>query len=84
MSAWEGPAMSENSFRICIIHLDEGKAEIVNFGDKNLLIGGSGLAAALFEKYGLPQEPWSHPDPPLIFAIGCLTGYFPLMSYNFV
>ncbi len=72
--------MSEHTFRVCIVHLDEGKAEIVSFGDRNRLIGGSGLAAALFEKYGLPLEPWSHPDQPLIFAIGCLTGYFPLMS----
>lgn len=72
--------MSDAAFRVCIVHLDEGKGEIVSFGDKNLHIGGSGLAAALFEKYGLPGESWSHPDQPLIFAIGCLTGYFPLMS----
>ncbi|EPR39775.1 aldehyde ferredoxin oxidoreductase [Desulfovibrio sp. X2] len=72
--------MSDNPFRVCIVHLDEAKAEIVSFGEKNALMGGSGLAAALFEKYGLPSEPWSHPDQPLIFAIGCLSGYFPLMS----
>lgn len=72
--------MSDAAFRVCIIHLDKGKGEIISFGDKNKFIGGSGLAAALFEKYGLPGEPWSHPDQPLIFAIGCLTGYFPLMS----
>lgn len=72
--------MSDPAFRICVIHLDRGKSEIISFGDKNLLIGGSGLAAALFEKFGQPGEPWSHPDQPLIFAIGCLTGYFPLMS----
>lgn len=72
--------MSDPTFRVCVIHLDRGKSEIISFGDKNLLIGGSGLAAALFEKFGQPGEPWSHPDQPLIFAIGCLTGYFPLMS----
>lgn len=72
--------MPEAAFRVCIVHLDQGKGEIVSFGDKNRHIGGSGLAAALFEKYGLPGQPWSHPDQPLIFAIGCLTGYFPLMS----
>ncbi|HDQ40282.1 MAG TPA: aldehyde ferredoxin oxidoreductase [Desulfonatronum sp.] len=72
--------MSDAAFRVCIIHLHRGKSEIVTFGDKNKHIGGSGLAAALFEQFGLPGEPWSHPDQPLIFAIGCLTGYFPLMS----
>jgi aldehyde:ferredoxin oxidoreductase len=80
MSAWGEPVMSDTAFRICIFHLDTNKGEIIAFGDKNKYIGGSGLAAALFEQYGLPREPWSHPDQPLIFAIGCLTGYFPLMS----
>ncbi|SMP66401.1 aldehyde:ferredoxin oxidoreductase [Desulfonatronum zhilinae] len=72
--------MTDTAFRICIVHLDRDKGEIISFGDKNVHIGGSGLAAALFETYGLPEKPWSHPDQPLIFAIGCLTGYFPLMS----
>ncbi|GAB6058352.1 aldehyde ferredoxin oxidoreductase C-terminal domain-containing protein [Desulfonatronum parangueonense] len=72
--------MTDTAFRVCIVHLDRDKGEIISFGDKNVHIGGSGLAAALFEKFGLPEEPWSHPDQPLIFAIGCLTGYFPLMS----
>lgn len=69
-----------DAFRVCVVHLDSGRSEIIPFGDKNTHIGGSGLAAALFEKYGLPGEPWSHPEQPLIFAIGCLTGSFPLMS----
>ncbi|SDB42655.1 aldehyde:ferredoxin oxidoreductase [Desulfonatronum thiosulfatophilum] len=72
--------MTDTAFRVCIVHLDRDKGEIISFGDKNVHIGGSGLAAALYEKFGLPEEPWSHPDQPLIFAIGCLTGYFPLMS----
>jgi aldehyde:ferredoxin oxidoreductase len=42
--------------------------------------GGSGLAALLFEKYGHTDKPWNDPNQPLIFAIGPLTGYFPLMS----
>lgn len=73
-------AMNDPTFRVCLVRLDKAKSEIIAYGDKNTQIGGSGLAAALFEKYGLPDEPWSHPDQPLIFAIGCLTGYFPLMS----
>ena len=47
---------------------------------RDAVIGGSGLGALLFGKYGRPDRPWSDPDQPLIFAIGPLTGYFPLMS----
>jgi aldehyde:ferredoxin oxidoreductase len=34
----------------------------------------------LFEKYGILDKPWNDPAQPLIFAIGPLTGYFPLMN----
>ena len=43
-------------------------------------MGGSGLAADLFREYGHVDRDWDDPDQPLIFAIGPLTGYFPLMS----
>jgi len=68
------------TYRVVVMHLDKGFAEPVSFGDTRELLGGSHLAAALYEKYGLPSEPWDHPDQPLIFAIGPLAGYFPLMS----
>jgi aldehyde:ferredoxin oxidoreductase len=51
-----------------------------NHGREKHHAGGSGLAALLFNKYGHPDRPWNDPDQPLIFAIGPLTGYFPLMS----
>ena len=44
------------------------------------MLGGSGLAAGLFAAYGIMDAPADHPDQPLIFAIGPLTAYFPLMS----
>jgi aldehyde:ferredoxin oxidoreductase len=47
---------------------------------RNTVAGGSGLAALLFEKYALLDKPWDEPGQPLIFTIGPLTGYFPLMS----
>ena len=47
---------------------------------RETVAGGSGLAAHLFMKYAEPDRPWNDPDQPLIFAIGPLTGYFPLMS----
>ncbi len=34
----------------------------------------------LFARFGNAHKPWDDPDQPLIFAIGPLTGLFPLMS----
>lgn len=69
-----------NPYRVLHVRLDTGRMEPVAFGDKAELLGGSHLAAALFGTFGLPGEAWDHPEQPLIFAIGPLTGYFPLMS----
>jgi aldehyde:ferredoxin oxidoreductase len=55
-----------------------GTVEIVDGRDE--VVGGSGLAAVLFKSHGHADRPWSGQDQPLIFAIGPLTGYFPLMS----
>jgi len=71
---------NEETFRVLLVNLDEQKSKLVEFGDPKEQLGGSGLAAALFSAYGHPELPASHPDQPLIFAIGPLTGYFPLMS----
>lgn len=70
----------ENAFRILVANLDTGKGEFRRFGDKRELLGGSGLAAALYAEYGLPDVPALDPGQPLIFAIGLLTGCYPLMS----
>jgi aldehyde:ferredoxin oxidoreductase len=67
-------------FRVMAIDLDSGRGEVITFGDRTAHGGGSGLAAALFATYGDPAEPHDDPNQPLIFAIGPLTGYFPLMS----
>lgn len=71
---------ANQTYRVVVMHLDKGYAEPVSFGDTSELLGGSHLAAALYDKFGLPHEPWDHPEQPLIFAIGPLVGYFPLMS----
>lgn len=68
------------SFRILVVDLGTGRAEIKDFGSPAEHLGGSGLAAGLFEAYGDPSAPWDDPRQPLIFAIGPLTGYLPLMS----
>ena len=72
--------INEEAFRVLVVNLTEGTSEPVFFGSPSELLGGSGLAAGLFAEHGLMDAPADHPDQPLIFAIGPLTGYFPLMS----
>ena len=67
-------------FRVLVVDLSARKGKIVNHDGRDEVIGGSGLAAFLFDRYGHIDRPWQDPDQPLIFAIGPLTGYFPLMS----
>jgi aldehyde:ferredoxin oxidoreductase len=70
----------ESSFRVLVFDLGRGQGKFIRFGDKVKHLGGSGLAAALFQEYGVPDAPAFDPRQPLIFAIGPLTGCFPLMS----
>lgn len=71
---------AEYTFRILVADLTTGKGEYRRFGDKRQVLGGSGLTAALYAEFGLPQAPAYDPGQPLIFAIGPLTGAFPMMS----
>lgn len=66
--------------KILIIDLETEKSQTEEIDLQEALIGGSGLAAYLYEKYGLINEPATHPNQPLIFAVGPLTGFFPMMS----
>ena len=72
--------MIRDHFRVLTVDLSTGRGSVVNLEGRDTEAGGSGLAAALFGKYGHPDKPWYDPDQPVIFAIGPLTGYFPLMS----
>ena len=72
--------MIRDDFRIMVVDLASGRGKVVSITGRDTEAGGSGLAAILFEKFGRTDKPWNHPDQPLIFAIGPLTGYFPLMS----
>ena len=67
-------------FRVLLVDLTTRHTHIVLLPGRETYLGGSGLAAMLFEKYGNPTAPWNDPCQPLIFAIGPLTGYYPLMS----
>lgn len=72
--------MIRDHFRVLQVDLSTGRRAITDLDGRNTVAGGSGLAALLFGQYGLPDRPWNDPGQPLIFAIGPLTGYFPLMS----
>lgn len=65
-----------------ILHVDlaSGKSVIQEIAGREMWIGGSGLAARLFEQFGDPRQSAFMDSQPLIFAIGPLTGYFPLQS----
>jgi aldehyde:ferredoxin oxidoreductase len=72
--------MIRDHFRVLVVDLSVGKGKITTHEGRDEYVGGSGLAALLFNQYGHADRPWNDPDQPLIFAIGPLTGYFPLMS----
>ncbi len=72
--------MNDTFFRILVVDLATGKAGVEKVAGRDRAVGGSGLAALLFERYGAPDKPWHDPDQPFILAIGPLTGLFPLMS----
>jgi aldehyde:ferredoxin oxidoreductase len=72
--------MNRPEFRIMLVDLGSGKGKLVSIEGRNQVVGGSGLAALLYQRYGRPDLAWDDPQQPLIFAIGPLTGLFPLMS----
>src|SRR5512136_3033240 len=72
--------MIRDHFRVLRVDLAEQRGEVITLEGRDTVAGGSGLVALLFEKYGHVDKPWSDPGQPLIFTIGPLTGYFPLMS----
>lgn len=72
--------ISTESSRVLHVNLTTGKSTVIDFDSRARHIGGSGLAAALYESYGDPTRAYDDPDEPLIFAIGPLTGAFPVMT----
>ncbi|ACV67383.1 aldehyde ferredoxin oxidoreductase N-terminal domain-containing protein [Desulfohalobium retbaense] len=68
------------SAKILHVDLSSGESDIQEISGREMWLGGCGLAACLFERFGDPAQPPSAPAQPLIFAIGPLTGYFPLQS----
>ncbi len=72
--------MIRDHFRVMVVDLLSGAGNIIDLEGRDIVAGGSGLAAEIFLKYGKPDKSWDDPEQPLIFTIGPLTGYFPLMS----
>lgn len=72
--------MISQSFRVLEVNLSSGRSTIRSVPGVSTLLGGSGLAAQLHIDYARPDLAWDDPAQPLIFAIGPLTGFFPLMS----
>jgi aldehyde:ferredoxin oxidoreductase len=70
----------DRRYRVMVYDLGRQTGKVEYLDNAEGFLGGSGLAARLFETYGRPGDPYDHPGQPLIFAIGPLTGYFPLMS----
>ena len=69
-----------NSFKVMVVDLSSKLSSLEYYDTREQWLGGSGLASGLFRQFGHFREGPFHPDQPLIFAIGPLTGYFPLMS----
>ncbi len=72
--------MIRDYFRVLKVDLSTGRGQIEEIDGRDTWAGGSGLAALLFSQTGFSDRSWEDPEQPLIFAIGPLTGYFPLMS----
>lgn len=68
------------SFTVLAVDLTTGTGRSLPFSSSTQCLGGSGLAAALYERHGLPLAPSSDPEQPIAFSIGPLTGFFPAMS----
>jgi len=69
-----------NPFKILHINLTKQKSRIEYVSPDLAILGGSSLAAYLYQEYGLLSEPANHPDQPLIFCLGPLNGLFPMLS----
>ena len=55
--------MIRDHFRVLLVDLTSGQRAIKDLDGRNRVAGGSGLAALLFEKYGLLDKPWNDPRP---------------------
>ncbi len=67
-------------FEVLFADLESGKSEREAFSEREKWIGGSGLAARLFQEFADFNAHPGEGKQPLVFAVGPLTGFFPMMS----
>lgn len=72
--------MNREYFRVLEVNVSTGRSRLHQVNGRATDVGGSGLAAMLFERFGRVDLPWNEEQQPFILAIGPLTGAFPLMS----
>ena len=72
--------MYRSYFRVLEVNASTGQSKLHRIDGRATAVGGSGLAALLFERFGRVDLPWNEEEQPFILAIGPLTGCFPLMS----
>lgn len=72
--------MTNNGFNVLKVDLDSGASERMEFPGREKWLGGSGLAAVLFEDLANFTKDPLDPVQPLIFTVGPLTGCYPMMS----
>ena len=72
--------MNRAYFRVLKVNMSTGKSRLHRVDGRAAAVGGSGLAALLFDRFGRTDLPWNDEAQPFILAIGPLTGCFPLMS----
>lgn len=72
--------MNQDEFRVLVVDLSRGRGRVDIVPGRTSALGGSGLAALLFQKIGDALSPWNDPEQPFILAVGSLTGLFPRMS----
>ncbi|MGE4291695.1 MAG: aldehyde ferredoxin oxidoreductase C-terminal domain-containing protein [Desulfovibrio sp.] len=80
MNTFVNTPLMRDHFRVLVADLGTGRSSVEELDGRDAVAGGSGLAALIFGRYGLADQPWDHPDQPLILAVGPLTGLFPMMS----
>ncbi|MGM0610961.1 MAG: aldehyde ferredoxin oxidoreductase N-terminal domain-containing protein [Thermodesulfobacteriota bacterium] len=70
----------DNIFRVLHVDLTAGKSTREEFSGRDKWLGGSGLSAFLFSQFADFSKDPLDPVQPLIFAVGPLTGFYPMMS----
>jgi len=70
----------ENVIKVLYIDLATSKIEIKRRTDLTEYLGGVGIASKLLEETMLPELPPLAPEQPIVFAIGAISGIYPLIT----